>query len=113
MIATTTATVEGRRITEYRGVIFAHSVLRLGMLDELLDSFKGKGADADSESAYGALLDQAAAKALESVKAKARTAGGDAVVGLRVSAYREPTGNSVIAFASGTAVTTEEAAPCS
>lgn len=105
MIVTTTATIEGYRITKYLGIVSGEFVLGTGALSEIFaataDFF---GANSDS---FSSKVGTAKKEALKTMMHSAFMRGATAVVGVTVDL--EVTGNNMfIASANGTAVMVEE-----
>jgi uncharacterized protein YbjQ (UPF0145 family) len=106
MIVTTTPTVEGRRITRYCGVVAGEAILGANLFKDLFagirDLVGGRSATYERE------LQRARDLALHEMEAKARAAGGNAVVGVDLDYEVLGTGNGMLMVsASGTAVLVE------
>ncbi|MCT8160523.1 heavy metal-binding domain-containing protein [Pseudoruegeria sp. SHC-113] len=101
MIVTTTPTVEGRRITEYHGVVVGEAILGANVFRDIFagitDIIGGRS------GAYEASLGEARATALAELEQRARELGGTAVVGVDLD--YEVINNMLMVSASGTAVT--------
>ncbi len=100
MIVTTTQTVEGRRITDYRGIVVGEAILGANVFRDLFagitDIIGGRS------GAYEQELGRARAIALEELEERARAQGGNAVVGVDLD--YEVVGKMLMVSASGTAV---------
>ena len=106
MIITTTPTIEGRRITEYRGVVTGEAILGANLFRDLFaglrDIVGGRSA------AYEKELRKAREVAFEELEAEAQQAGANAVVGVDVDyeVLGETNGMLMVSI-SGTAVVVE------
>jgi len=100
MIVTTTPSVEGRTITEYRGIVVGEAILGANVFRDIFagitDIIGGRS------SAYEASLGEARETALHELEERAREAGGNAVVGVDLD--YEVINNMLMVSASGTAV---------
>ena len=100
MIVTTTPTVEGRRITGYRGIVVGEAILGANVIRDVFagisDILGGRS------SAYEEELAKARATALGEMEESARALGADAVVGVDLD--YEVINNMLMVSASGTAV---------
>jgi len=100
MIVTTTPGVEGRTITEYRGIVVGEAILGANVFRDIFagitDIIGGRS------SAYEASLGEARETALHELEERAREAGGNAVVGVDLD--YEVINNMLMVSASGTAV---------
>ena len=100
MIVTTTPSVEGRRITAYRGIVAGEAILGANAVRDLLagitDIFGGRS------TAYEEELAKARRTALEEMQAAAERLGADAVVGVDLD--YEVINSMMMVTASGTAV---------
>ena len=101
MIVTTTPSVEGRNITGYKGVVVGEAILGANVFRDIFagitDIIGGRS------SAYEASLQEARETALGELQERARTMGGNAVVGVDLD--YEVVNNMLMVSASGTAVT--------
>jgi uncharacterized protein YbjQ (UPF0145 family) len=100
MILTTTPTIEGKRILEYKGIVFGEAAFGSGIVKELtalVAGFTGKRV-----GTYETKLDETRVAALAELTERARALGANAVVGVDVD-YEQFTGLLMIS-ASGTAV---------
>lgn len=104
MLITTTATVEGRPILEYHGLVAGEAVLGANIFRDLFaavrDIVGGRSAS------YETVLKRARDLALQEMVTEARSRGANAVIG--VSLDYETTGHvssMLLATAAGTAVT--------
>lgn len=106
MIITTTPAIEGKVITEYRGIVFGEVVAGVNFVKDfkagLTNFFGGR-----SNSYEGELI-EARNNALKELKERAASIGGNAVVGVDIDyEVLGQGGNMLMVTASGTAVTIE------
>lgn len=106
MIITTTPSVEGRKITEYKGIVFGEVVAGVNFVRDIAASFSnffgGRSGSYEEE------LIQARENALREMKQRAEEMGANAVVGVDVDYEVLGTDNGMIMVtASGTAVFVE------
>lgn len=106
MILTTTPTVEGRQIKEYRGVVFGEVVNGVNFLKDFGASIRniigGRSGSYESE-----LID-ARTKAMREMESRARELGANAVVGIDIDYEVLGEANGMLMVtASGTAVVLE------
>ncbi len=104
MIVTTTNTLEGRRIVDYRGIVVGEAIMGANVFRDLFaqvrDIVGGRA------GAYEAKLGQARDTAMTELQARAQALGADAVVGVDID--YEVVGDSMLMVSvSGTAVVTE------
>ena len=101
MIVTTTPSIEGRKITDYRGIVTGEAILGANIFRDLFagirDIVGGRSA------AYEQELGKARVTALAEMEAKARALGATAIVGVDLD--YEVINNMLMVSASGTAVT--------
>ena len=100
MIVTTTPSVEGRSIRDYRGVVVGEAILGANVFRDIFaqitDIVGGRS------GAYEQELARAREIALRELEDRARAAGGNAVVGVDLD--YEVINNMLMVSASGTAV---------
>ncbi len=100
MIVTTTPSVEGRSIVDYKGVVVGEAILGANVFRDIFagitDIIGGRS------GAYEASLGEARATALGELEDRARALGADAVVGVDLD--YEVINNMLMVSASGTAV---------
>ena len=100
MIITTTPSVEGRRITAYRGIVVGEAILGANVIRDLFagitDILGGRS------GAYEQELGKARATALAEMEERAAALGASAVVGVDLD--YEVINNMLMVSASGTAV---------
>ena len=103
MIVTTTPSVEGRTITEYRGIVTGETILGAHIFRDLFagvrDIIGGRS------EAYEKTLREAREAAISEMEAEARRRGADAVVGIDIDYEVVGQGGSMMMVSvSGTAV---------
>lgn len=103
MIITTTPSVEGRAIREYRGVVVGEAILGANVFRDIFASITD--IVGGRSGAYEASLAEARDTALRELEERARAAGGTAVVGVDLD--YEVINNMLMVSASGTAVVLE------
>lgn len=106
MIITTTPNVEGRRVKEYKGIVFGEVISGVNFIKDfaagLTNIFGGR-----SESYEGELI-EAREAALREMEKRARAIGANAVVGVDIDyEVLGQGGNMLMVTASGTAVIVE------
>lgn len=103
MIVTTTPSVEGRRITEYKGVVFGEVIAGVNFVKDFvagLSNFFG-----GRSGAYEEELINARQQALDEMEQRAAQLGADAVVGVDIDYEVLGADNGMLMVtASGTAV---------
>lgn len=103
MILTTTPTIEGRTITEYRGVIFGEVIEGVNFLRDFAASIRN--VVGGRSGSYEEELVNARNNALRELESRAYQVGADAVVGIDIDYEVLGTnGNMLMVTASGTAV---------
>lgn len=106
MIMTTTPSIEGRRITEYKGVVFGEVIAGVDFVKDFaagLSNFFG-----GRSNTYEQELMQARETALKELSDRAETLGADAVVGIDIDYETLGSNNGMLMVtASGTAVRIE------
>ena len=102
MIVTTTPTLEGHPIREYKGVVFGEVVAGVDFIKDftagLTNFFGGRSGSYEDE------LMQARSSALAEMMNRAAAMGANAVVGVDVDYETLGQGNMLMVTASGTAV---------
>lgn len=106
MITTTTPTVEGRRITEYRGIVFGEVVSGVNFVKDIAASFRnffgGRSGSYEDE------LIVARQNAIAEMEQRAAQLGANAVVGVDIDYEVLGADNGMLMVtASGTAVIVE------
>ena len=106
MIVTTTPSIEGRRIAEYKGIVFGEVISGVNFIKDftagLSNFFGGRSATYEEE------LMQARANALAELQQRAEALGANAVVGVDVDYEVLGANNGMLMVtASGTAVVVE------
>ncbi len=106
MIVTTTPNVEGKKITEYKGVIFGEVITGVNAIKDIaagLTNFFGGRSDS-----YEGELIKAREDALRELEIRAKELGSNAVVGVDIDyEVLGQSGNMLMVTASGTAVKVE------
>ena len=103
MIVTTTPTLEGRSITEYRGLVTGEAILGANLFKDLFAGIRD--IVGGRSGAYEQELARARHIAVEEMTAAAQALGADAVVGVDLDYETVGQGGSMLMVtASGTAV---------
>ena len=103
MILTTTPTVEGRNIIEYKGVVFGEVIAGVNFLRDIAASIRNLVGG--RSGSYEEELIRARTQALNEMADRARTLGADAVVGIDIDYEVLGENNGMLMVtASGTAV---------
>ena len=103
MILTTTPTIEGRQIVEYKGVVFGEVIAGVDFLRDIAASIRnfvgGRSGSYEEE------LINARAQAMDEMQQRAASLGADAVVGIDIDYEVLGANNGMLMVtASGTAV---------
>lgn len=103
MIVTTTNSIEGREISEYKGLVYGEVIAGINFVKDFVASlsnvFGGRSKTYEDE------LIRARAEAIEEMKQKAMQIGADAVVGINIDYEVLGHDNGMLmVIASGTAV---------
>lgn len=106
MITTTTPSVEGRKIIEYRGIVFGEVISGVNFVRDIAASFSnffgGRSGSYEEE------LVQARENAIQEMERRAATMGANAVVGIDIDYEVLGADNGMLMVtASGTAVVIE------
>lgn len=103
MILTTTPTVEGRTIVEYRGVVFGEVIEGVNFIRDFAASIRN--VVGGRSGSYEEELVNARNNALRELESRAYQVGADAVVGIDIDyEVLGANGNMLMVTASGTAV---------
>jgi uncharacterized protein YbjQ (UPF0145 family) len=103
MILTTTQSVEGRQIRDYKGIVNGEAILGANIIRDLFASVRD--IVGGRSGAYEKELQKARSIALEELAEAARQLGADAVVGIDIDYEVLGSGGSMLMVAaSGTAV---------
>ena len=103
MILTTTPSIEGRTITEYKGVVFGEVISGVNFLRDLAANIRN--VIGGRSGAYEDKLVEARDNAMNEMAEKARRLGADAVVGIDIDYEVLGSDNGMLMVtASGTAV---------
>ena len=105
MIVTTTPSVEGCKIIDYKGIVFGEVVSGVNFIKDfaagLSNFFGGRSGSYEEE------LMEARTSALREMESRAASMGANAVVGVNIDYEVLGQGNMLMVTASGTAVITE------
>ncbi len=103
MIVTTTPTLQGKRITEYCGVVIGEAIMGANLFQDLFASIRD--IVGGRSGAYEAELTRARKIAFAEIESEARSLGANAVVGVDFD-YEVvgPKGSMLMVSISGTAV---------
>lgn len=105
MLLSTTSTLEGRTIREYRGVVFGEAISGIDFIKDfgasITNILGGRAKEYESE-----LID-ARADALREMMERATKIGANAIVGVSVDVETMGQGGMILVSASGTAVVIE------
>ena len=103
MILTTTPTVEGRTITEYKGVVFGEVVAGVNFIKDFTASIRN--IVGGRSGSYEEELIKARTQAMDEMANRAYILGADAVVGIDIDyEVLGPNNGMLMVTASGTAV---------
>ena len=101
MIITTTPSIEGRKITEYRGIVVGEAIMGANVVRDVFASITD--IVGGRSGAYESKLQDARDTALAELEDRARDKGADAVVGVDLD-YEVVGQSMLMVSASGTAV---------
>ncbi len=106
MIVTTTPNIEGRRVIEYKGIVFGEVISGVNFIKDfaagLSNIFGGRSGSYEGE------LIEAREAALKEMEKRAVTLGANAIIGVDIDyEVLGQAGNMLMVTASGTAVITE------
>jgi uncharacterized protein YbjQ (UPF0145 family) len=102
MIVSTTPTIEGRTITEYRGIVTGEAILGANIFKDLFAGIRD--IVGGRSGAYEQELARARQIALDEMVAAATGLGADAIVGIDLDYETVGQGSMLMVTASGTAV---------
>lgn len=103
MILTTTATIEGRTIVEYKGIVFGEVISGINFFKDFGASIRN--IIGGRSSSYEKELLNARENALKELEERARAKGADAVIGIDIDyEVMGEGGGMLMVIASGTAV---------
>lgn len=105
MIVSTTHTVEGREIAEYRGIVTGEAILGTNIFRDIFAGIRD--IVGGRSSSYETVLREARETALSELQEEARQLGANAVIGIDIDYENISTGSSgsmLMVSASGTAV---------
>ncbi len=103
MIITTTGTVEGRTVKEYKGIVFGETIIGANIFKDILagirDIIGGRS------GAYERVMMEARETSLREMRERAEQLGANAILAVKVDYETVGTGNGMMmVVASGTAV---------
>lgn len=101
MIVTTTPSVEGRKITNYKGIVVGEAIMGANIVRDVFASITD--IVGGRSGAYESKLQDARDTALNELEDRAAELGADAVVGVDLD-YEVVNGSMLMVSASGTAV---------
>ncbi|HZG56056.1 YbjQ family protein [Paenibacillus sp.] len=104
MIITTTNSIEGKRITEYLGIVNGEAIMGANIVRDLFASITD--IVGGRSGAYEQKLKEAREIAIQEMKQSARNAGANAVVGIDID-YEVVREGMLMVTVSGTAVRAE------
>ncbi len=108
MLIVTTPTIEGKKITEYYGLVTGESLLGANVYKDLFSGVRD--VVGGRTSAYEEELKKARTLALDSMAEKAKEKGANAIIGVRL-AYQNlggTMGNTIMVTVFGTAVSYQD-----
>ncbi len=104
MIFTTTPNIEGRRITQYHGVVNGEAILGANIFKDIMASVRD--IVGGRSGAYEKAFRQAREIAFEEIEQEAASLGANAIVGIDIDIETVgPQGSMLMVNVSGTAVT--------
>ena len=102
MIITTTPSIEGKKIMEYKGIVFGEVISGMDFIKDFSDFFGGRSKTYEQE------LIQARYNAVQEMQKHAELMGANAVVGVDIDyEVLGQNGSMIMVTASGTAVVTD------
>jgi uncharacterized protein YbjQ (UPF0145 family) len=103
ILMTTTSSVEGHRITDYRGIVVGEAILGANIFRDLFASIRD--IVGGRSGSYERVLQSARQEAFADMEARAREMGANAVIGIDID-YETvgDTGSMLMVTVSGTAV---------
>lgn len=102
MIVTTTPSIEGRKIVDYKGIVVGEAIMGANVVRDVFASITD--IVGGRSGAYESKLQDARDTALRELKERANAVGADVVVGVDLD-YEVVGGSMLMVSASGTAVT--------
>lgn len=102
MIVTTTNSIDGHQISDYKGIVFGEVINGVNMFKDIAAGFRNI-VGGRSKGYEGELL-AAREEALDEMSRRAEALGADAVVGVNVDYETLADGSMLMVTASGTAV---------
>lgn len=106
MIVTTTNTIEGKRITDYRGIVFGETIIGANLFKDFLAGFRD--IVGGRSNTYEKVVMEARETAIAEMTQRAQAMGANAVIGIDIDYEVLGASNGMMMVtASGTAVITE------
>ncbi|MEM8650560.1 MAG: heavy metal-binding domain-containing protein [Pseudomonadota bacterium] len=105
MIVTTTQSIEGKSVTEYKGIVTGEAILGTNIFRDIFAGIRDLVGG--RSGSYETVLKEARETALEEMKMNAQEMGANAVIGIDIDYENVTTGSSgsmLMVSASGTAV---------
>ena len=105
MIVTTTQSIEGKSVTEYKGIVTGEAILGTNIFRDIFAGIRDLVGG--RSGSYETVLKEARETALEEMKMNAQEMGANAVIGIDIDYENVTTGSSgsmLMASAAGTAV---------
>lgn len=104
MIVTTTPGIDGRKISEYLGVVTGEAILGANIMKDIFAGFRD--IVGGRSSAYEQELQKARQIAMKEMEDEAASLGANAIVGVDIDYETVSSGNMLMVSVSGTAVRT-------
>jgi uncharacterized protein YbjQ (UPF0145 family) len=104
MIITTTPGIDGRKISEYLGVVTGEAILGANIMKDIFAGFRD--IVGGRSSAYEQELQKARQIAMREMEEEAASLGANAIVGVDIDYETVSSGNMLMVSVSGTAVRT-------
>lgn len=105
MLVTTTATLEGKRIVEYKGLVSSTAIHGINIGRDFMAA--GRNIVGGRSKSYEDELDKGQGEALAELEQAAEAMGANAIVGLTVDVESLGQGNMLMVNMAGTAVVVE------
>ena len=103
MIITTTGSIEGQNIKEYKGIVFGETIIGANIIKDFLAGIRD--IVGGRSGAYERVVMEARETSLNEMKERAAALGGNAIVGVKVDYETLGASNGMMmVVASGTAV---------
>jgi uncharacterized protein YbjQ (UPF0145 family) len=105
MISSTTDTLEGHRITEYKGVVSSTAIHGINVGKDFMAA--GRNLVGGRSKSYESELEKGQAEAMAEMEQAAEALGANAIVGVSLDVEALGTGNMLMVNMTGTAVVVE------